>query len=77
MIDVVSDELLPAPVGRVVLEPCERGRKIVAVDEMEEVAAAAPDPPVPDAGSEVGLDQVIWYPPVREIVCILAACLED
>jgi hypothetical protein len=59
VIDIGADEFLPALVCGVALQLAERRREIVALDKMEEVAAAAPDRPVSDPGTAVGLDQVV------------------
>ncbi len=58
-LDVVADERLPSLVRRIVLEQAERGLQVVALDEVEELTAAAPNRPVADPSATVRLDQVL------------------
>ena len=58
-LDVVADERLPSLVRRIALELTERGLQVVALDEVEELTAAAPDGPVADPSASVRLDQVV------------------
>jgi hypothetical protein len=51
-------------------------REVVALDKMEEITAAAPDRPVGDPGTAVGLEQVVGNLLMKEVVVGLAAGLE-
>ena len=77
VVDVVADECLPALVRWFALELAKRRGEVVALDEMKQVAAATPDPPVVNAGPPVRLDQLVGNPHVRRVVGFLATRAED
>src|SRR5262245_56826723 len=49
-LDELAHVPLPALVVRIVRQLLERGVEVVALDQMEQIPAAAPDPPVGDSG---------------------------
>src|SRR3954467_13541025 len=77
VVDVLADKRLPADVRGVPVEPLDRRGEVVALDEVEAVASAPPDPPVADAGASVRLHQVVGDPRVHLVVLGLAAVSED
>src|SRR5579862_1300338 len=76
MIDVLADERLPALVRGIVLELPKRFGEVVALDQVKEVAAAAPDRPIADPGAPVRCQKVVGDPLVRGVVELLPAGLE-